>query len=394
MTETKINGELFYDATCQFCTDGATTLRPWLAKRDIITVPFENGAAEAEMKLAWHDGRVFGGAEAAIFLARLFWFTWPLAMIAMLPGFRQLTHAGYRWVARNRTCLNGACEIDLSEPDAPKLWVGWVVLSGLVVAAITGGLVFEIPAWLWMWMITGALWAGFKFMAFRSAGGLKRVNPLFFGWIGTDADAFLWKRSDVTPPRIWSFAAPFGFLVTGLAMVLAVLPGIEAPIATGWIGVLAMLCLFHFGGFAILAGLWKQVGFPVEPIMQKPWAAKTLGEFWGPRWNRAFSDWARVHIFRPWVRKFGVVRGTLAGFFASGIAHELVISLPARGGFGWPTLYFFIQATGLLAQRKYRPLRNRGVTLALALLPAPILFHPAFIERVFAPMMNLITPGH
>ncbi|MDA7920542.1 hypothetical protein N9Z18_02990 [Verrucomicrobiales bacterium] len=93
---------------------------------------------------------------------------------------------------------------------------------------------------------------------------------------------------------------------------------------------------------------------------------------------RSFVDWESC-------------RGTFAGFFASGVAHELVISLPAWGGFGLPTIYFLIQAVGLLVLRNYRPLRNRFVTLGFVLFPAPILFHPVFIERVFAPMMKLIT---
>jgi hypothetical protein len=73
------------------------------------------------------------------------------------------------------------------------------------------------------------------------------------------------------------------------------------------------------------------------------------------------------------------------------MAHELVISIPARGGFGLPTTYFLIQVSVLLVQRKFEFLKNGFVTLATALIPAPILFNPVFIERVFAPMMKLIT---
>ncbi len=391
MTETTKVRKLFYDATCRFCTDGVGRLRPWLATRNIVTVPFENGEAEAEMKLAWSDGRTFGGAEAAIFLARQFWYTLPLGLIAMLPGVRQIVHAGYRWIAKNRSCLNRVCEIDFSEPNPRNIALDWAVLISFIAIAAIVGFVFAIPPWLWMWTLAGALWAGFKFMAFRSEGGVKRVNPLFFAWIGTDPDAFRRNRPIETPTAGRSCAGPSGSIAAGLILVLAVLPKISDPIATGWIGVTAMLCLFHFGIFAWYAALWRWVGYPVEPIMQAPWAAKTLGDLWGPRWNRAFSDWARIHVFRPLVRKFGIARGTFGGFLASGIAHELVISLPALGGFGLPTIYFLIQAGGLLVQRRFRPFRNRFVTLGFVLVPAPILFHPAFIERVFTPMMKLIT---
>jgi alginate O-acetyltransferase complex protein AlgI len=389
MPEKKNRSEILYDSTCRFCTDGIGRLLPWLNLRDIEPVPFENGAEESEMVLKWEDGRVFRGAEALIFLGRLFWYSWPIASMAKLPGLNGIAHAAYRFVAKNRHCINGACEIDLSEPK-PRVWPGWVLLFGLIAGSAALGFVFEIPAWLWMWILSGALWVSFKFMAFRSEGGFRKVNPLFFGWIGTDADAFRYDR-DRTEPEKREVGTPLGFLAIGLALILFLLPNVENTIAIGWVGVCAMLCLFHFGGFAILAGVWRRFGFPVEPIMNAPWAAKSLADFWGPRWNRAFSDWARIHVFRPLVRKFGTARGTFAGFLASGIAHEIVISLPARAGWGLPTIYFIIQAGALLLQRKFRPLRNRFMTLAFVLAPAPILFHPPFIERVFAPMMNLIT---
>ena len=109
MTERKNNaraecrGTVFYDGSCQMCTDSATRLRPWLESRAIVVAPFENGAAEPEMRLTWHDGRIFGGADAILFLARQFWFTFPLAVVARLPGLKSLADAGYRLVAGNVT---------------------------------------------------------------------------------------------------------------------------------------------------------------------------------------------------------------------------------------------------------------------------------------------------
>lgn len=267
---------------------------------------------------------------------------------------------------------------------------GWILLAVLLIVSISAGFLIEMPAWLWMWVLAGTLWINFKFMAFQSEGGYGLVNPLFFGWIGTDADAFRYDRSNPEPDEK-NTLLPFGFILAGTGLVILLLPRLTSPIAIGWVGVTAMLCLLHFGSFAILASIWRRFGFPVEPIMNAPWAARSLADFWGPRWNRAFSDWARIHVFRPLVRTFGIARGTLAGFFASGIAHELLISLPAKAGWGLPTLYFLFQAGALLIQKKFPLLRNRFCTLAFVLLPAPILFHPPFIKNVFVPMMDLIT---
>jgi len=261
------------------------------------------------------------------------------------------------------------------------------MLAAVGLSALLGFAV-DMPAWLWMWVLAGTLWAGFKVMNFRREGGFRAVNPLFFGWIGTDAGAFRYDRSvSGAASRI---AGGLAFTAGGVVLVLVVLPRWTDPYATGWLGLAAMLSVLHFGVFAILAGIWRRLGFPVEPIMRAPWVARTLGEFWGPRWNRAFSDWARPWVFRPLVRRLGMVGGTLAGFFASGLAHEVVISLPARGGFGLPTAYFLVQAAGVLAQRRIPAIRSPFVTVAVVLIPAPMLFHPVFIERVFAPMIEAL----
>lgn len=83
-------------------------------------------------------------------------------------------------------------------------------------------------------------------------------------------------------------------------------------------------------------------------------------------------------------------------FLASGLIHDVVISLPAQGGYGLPTLYFVLQATGLAVQRStfIRKFKlDHGFfgwlfTLAVAGGPAFWLFHPLFIVRVVLPFMQ------
>jgi len=85
-------------------------------------------------------------------------------------------------------------------------------------------------------------------------------------------------------------------------------------------------------------------------------------------------------------------------FLFSGLLHDLVISIPARGGYGWPTLYFLLQGLALLFERGSigRPLglgsgwRGRIFALTIAGAPAFWLFHPAFIRNVIIPMLNAI----
>ena len=302
-----------------------------------------------------------------------------MAIAAGLPGLRQLADAVYRFIAKRRHCLRGGCAVAIERPS--RNWVGWAILATLVGAATVFGLAFPVSGWLWMWILAGALWVGFKFMNFRLEGGFRMVNPLYFAWVGTEAKAF---RDDCKAVAIRTqLGSSLLFVALGLGILFGAVPRSEHPITVGWLGIFAMLSLFHFGIFALLTGILDCLGVAVEPIMNAPWKARSLIEFWGPRWNRAYSDWARVWIFRPLVRKFGTSWGTLAGFFASGIAHELVISLPARGGFGLPTVYFVLQAAGVLAQRRVSSFRGRVCTLVIVLIPIPILFHSLFVNRVF-----------
>jgi len=86
-------------------------------------------------------------------------------------------------------------------------------------------------------------------------------------------------------------------------------------------------------------------------------------------------------------------------FGVSGLLHELVISVPAGGGYGGPTAYFLLQATGIALQRS-AAVRRRGwnagrrgwlFTALFVLGPLPLLFHPPFLRNVIAPFVKFIT---
>ncbi len=110
--KTKTQGRLYYDATCVLCRTGVARLRPFLEPRGVAFVPFEDGAAEPEMKLRWHDGREFGGGDAGLFLAGLVWWTRPIHWLGRLPGVAPLVRFLYRQVAARRHCFNGTCRVD------------------------------------------------------------------------------------------------------------------------------------------------------------------------------------------------------------------------------------------------------------------------------------------
>ena len=132
--------------------------------------------------------------------------------------------------------------------------------------------------------------------------------------------------------------------------------------------------------------------------MDAPLCATSPGEFWGRRWNGAFNRLAHDFIFRPLAKKSNVALATLAAFGVSGVLHELVISLPARGGYGLPTAYFLVQGLATLASRTRMGRRlglGRGVrgwlfTMLVTAAPAFWLFHPPFVRRVILPFLQTI----
>jgi alginate O-acetyltransferase complex protein AlgI len=159
-----------------------------------------------------------------------------------------------------------------------------------------------------------------------------------------------------------------------------------------------MILILHFGLFKLASGGWRALRVDAAPIMNRPLRSTSVSEFWGRRWNAAFNDLAVRLIFRPVARRTTVFAATLIAFAASGLIHELVISLPAGAGFGLPTAYFLVQGLGVLAERSPAGKRLRlgsGIagwvfTIVVVAGPAYWLFHPPFVRQVIVPFMKAI----
>ena len=115
---------VFYDADCRFCVNAARRFGRLLARRRFELVPLQIPGASAdlglpadqllaEMRLRLHDGTVLGGAAAVVEIARRIWWAWPLWALSRLPGAMRPMRATYQWIARRRSCANGACGLQV-----------------------------------------------------------------------------------------------------------------------------------------------------------------------------------------------------------------------------------------------------------------------------------------
>lgn len=262
-----------------------------------------------------------------------------------------------------------------------------------------------LEPWSLMWLAAFTLFALLKLISLRVATigpSLWRVTLYLVTWPGLDAAQFLGRGTGDAQRTLRSSSLQYAMarfslgvlLIWGVARMLPT----DSPVLVGWIGMLGLLAILHFGLFDVLAVLWQKHGTPVRPIMNAPWRSTSLSEFWGRRWNTAFRDIAHALVFTPVARRLGAPLATWCAFLFSGLVHDAVISLPCRAGFGLPTSYFLLQAMGMQIQRSGWARRHgfeRGVkgwvtTATVILAPAGLLFHRAFLAEVIVPFLTVI----
>jgi len=255
-----------------------------------------------------------------------------------------------------------------------------------------------------MWALSFAIFAALKWMTWWTvrdqAPSAARSVAYLAAWPGMDADTFLDASRCPARPGVRQWLAATAKTALGVTLLWVVARWVPAAhhLARGWIGLFGLIFLLHFGSFHLIALFWQTVGIDAEPIMSNPLAAKTLSEFWGKRWNLGFRQLAHEFIFRPLLRRTGPTVAGLLVFVASGLIHDLVISLPARGGYGLPTAYFVIQGLGVIFERStlagrmglQNALPSRILTILVTAAPVYWLFHPPFVERVILPFMHVI----
>jgi hypothetical protein len=240
---------------------------------------------------------------------------------------------------------------------------------------------------IWRWLGFAVLWPGMRPAIFVHAGRHRLSGAwslvgwgLLLGSLGlalTFSAWLVWHQG--RPPLSDNVACLLAtlLLLSGLSLVL------------------------HFGIFNVVAGLWRLASVDARPLFRAPLAARSLGDFWSRRWNLAFSEMTALAIYRPLSDKLGRKPATAAAFLASGLLHELAISVPVLAGFGLPLLYFLLHG-GLVLFERLLEKRGRPVNswswwahlwvLGWLALPVFILFHPLFLREVAWPLIDMKYP--
>lgn len=156
--------------------------------------------------------------------------------------------------------------------------------------------------------------------------------------------------------------------------------------------------ILHFGILNLSAAIWRLLGVNVKELFISPYKAKSLKEFWGKRWNLAFSEMTAIVAYRPLKDRYGIKIAMFCSFLLSGLLHEIAISFPVNSGYGLPLSYFIIHGLVMYAENESAWVQNiinhsvwsRIWVFGWLLLPMPLLFHRNFIELVVTPLRNLI----
>lgn len=205
----------------------------------------------------------------------------------------------------------------------------------------------------------------------------------FAGWFGMRPALFTRRAEREAVPLTRGLAA----IVAGLAL-LAVARLIASPVVVFILALPALSLILHFGIIDVTTALYRRSGWPVNEPFRNPLASRSLSEFWSRRWNVGFSEMIAVAVHRPVRRVAGETPALFASFLASGLLHELAISVPVRAGYGLPTLYFLLHGALVGVERRFPRVASRAWTLFWLIVPLPILFHPPFLRGIVWPLVG------
>lgn len=129
MAERTIDGWVLYDRDCGLCETlalrWAPTLRkvgldvaplqaPWVAER--LRLP--HAELVHDVRLLYADGRHVAGGDVYRHALRRIWWAYPLYLLSVIPGLRQVWDWAYRTFRDNRHRVSATCGLATSSEGA------------------------------------------------------------------------------------------------------------------------------------------------------------------------------------------------------------------------------------------------------------------------------------
>ncbi|KAI0043453.1 hypothetical protein FA95DRAFT_1563311 [Auriscalpium vulgare] len=97
------------------------------------------------------------------------------------------------------------------------------------------------------------------------------------------------------------------------------------------------------------------------PVMDNPWAAESLHDFWAKRWHQLLRQTFLVYGGIPGRKLAGNVGLVLGTFFASGLYHECTMYAMGRGWDSRVPVFFLLQGGAVIGERVWRRVTGRRV---------------------------------
>jgi len=89
--------------------------------------------------------------------------------------------------------------------------------------------------------------------------------------------------------------------------------------------------------------LCRLLNLDVQPVIRYGFLAKTPAEFW-QRYNTLVGSWLHKHVFIPAGGRHRYSTATVVTFVTSGLIHEYIFNISARGVTGYMMVFFLVQA--------------------------------------------------
>jgi len=231
-------------------------------------------------------------------------------------------------------------------------------------------------------------------LAIARRGGTQldaRGTLLFLGWPGMRPALFV-RRAErgggtaLMAKGVRALAAGAVLFAAARSVALSQLPARHAIVTI--LALPALSLMLHFGLFEIVTGVYRAYGLGVGELFRSPQRSRSLNEFWSRRWNIGFSEMISALVHRP-LRRATPRTALVVSFLASGLLHELAISVPVRAGYGLPTAYFLLQGALVVVEKRMRRPPGRLWTLFWLAAPLPLLFHAPFLRGIVWPLAGL-----